>query len=142
MLTLAILAAAASCAPPERTLFTCSTGRREIAICASDGDAAYRSYRNGRLELQLVGAKTTRTVYSGGGGQQIIFANGPWKYVATQGTARTAFDPDGRHDPKDFANVTLIKGTRTVSILQCRNQEDLPFRMQGAPLPETNPEYP
>jgi hypothetical protein len=142
VVTLAILAAAASCMPPEKTLFTCSTGRREIVICASDGDAAYRSYRNGGLELQLVGGKTARTVYSGGGGQQIIFVNGPWRYVATQGTARTGFGVDGRNDPKDFANVMLIRGRRTVSILECRNQEDLPFRMRDVPLPETTPEHP
>lgn len=38
-----------------------------IVICASDGDAAYRSCRNDALDLLLVGAKTARTVYSGGG---------------------------------------------------------------------------
>ncbi len=142
MIALALLASAAACTPPEKTLFTCSTGAREIVICASDGDAAYRSYRRGGLELQLVGARTARTVYSGGGGRQIIFENGPWRYVATQGTARTAFGRDGRHDPKDFANVAVIRGGTTVSILRCRDQEELPFRMVDAPLPEGEPEYP
>jgi hypothetical protein len=83
------------CPAPERALFSCAIGAKEVAVCAS-GDLAqttgtiqYRFGRPSRVELAYPPAggdwrAVTRSgtlAFSGGGGAFLAFERPPYRYV-------------------------------------------------------------
>lgn len=95
-------AAAVDCTPPERTLFSCSTGTKKVSVCSSEGTAGAPSllqYRFGRpaaveLSYPPAGADWREVVsggtltFSGGGGAFLAFAKEPYRYVVYSAVGR------------------------------------------------------
>lgn len=86
---------ATHCTDAEQTLFSCSTGRKRVSVCAStdlardDGFVQYRfgEPRHAEIVLPSAGhawrAATHGGVltFSGGGGAYLAFASPPYRYV-------------------------------------------------------------
>lgn len=91
-----------ACAPTERTLFSCRTGSKQVAVCASPelaetgGVVQYRFGRPGAAELvyPAMGADwrtVTRSgglMFSGGGGAFLAFTNERYRYVVYSAVGR------------------------------------------------------
>jgi hypothetical protein len=85
----------AICVPPQRAVFSCSTGTKVIAVCGSatltprSGRLQYRFGRPGANELSYPPAgadwrKVTRAgtlLFSGGGGAFIAFTHSHYRYI-------------------------------------------------------------
>lgn len=85
----------ADCVPPQRALFSCSTGTKTISVCGSrdlttsSGLLEYRFGRPAAVELSYPPAgadwrEVTRggtLVFSGGGGAFLAFTNAPYRYI-------------------------------------------------------------
>ena len=92
------------CAAEQRVVFSCSTAKKLVAVCASpnlnasSGQVQYRVSRAGALELSYPSAgadwRTEQTVqsgtllFSGGGGAFMSFTNAPYRYVVYSASGR------------------------------------------------------
>lgn len=134
MMHLVALVAISASAPAERIAYSCKAGDRTVQVIRIGDVLAYRSFRSGRLELQVPGGRTARAMYSGGGELQASFRNGPWIYVVYERTVRRGF---GRHNDTVFeAGVDVVRGNRTVSRRSCDDSETEFDRRQIADLPD------
>jgi hypothetical protein len=93
---------AAACVPPQRVLFSCSTGTKTISVCgsqdltSSSGLLQYRFGRPAAAELSYPPAgadwrQVTRggtLVFSGGGGAFLAFTNTPYRYIVYSAVGR------------------------------------------------------
>lgn len=130
--TLMPLGAAAArpshCTAHEQTLFSCSTGRKTVSVCASadlsatDGRVQYRFGRPKAPEFAYPppGADWRRVTragtltFSGGGGAYLAFASGPYRYVVYTATGRGWGEKAG---------LVVEKNGRRSTSLPCRGRE-------------------
>lgn len=125
------------CSAQEETVFACSTGRKQVAVCASPGLQAsggllqYRFGQPGAVELALPAASTAAPAtapgdaawrdgvragtlaYSGGGGAYLAFANGAHRYVVFTAIGRGW---GGK------AGVVVERSGRRIAHLACRDE--------------------
>lgn len=108
------------CARGETSLFSCPIGGKLVSVCGrAGGGATYRYGRPGRVEMRATDLRFAQRGYSGGGEQQIWFANSGYRYVIYDRVVRTAFGADGKHDPQASAGLMVQHGGRTVSNRGC-----------------------
>ena len=88
-------AGSALCPMPERVLFSCAVGAKEVAVCASGkltettGIVQYRFGRPSRVELAYPPeggdwrsvTRGATLAFSGGGGAFLVFDRPPYRYV-------------------------------------------------------------
>jgi len=88
-------AEAAGCMPPQRALFSCSTGTKTISVCgsqdltANSGQLQYRFGHPAAVELSYPPAGADwravthggTLMFSGGGGAFLAFTNAPYRYI-------------------------------------------------------------
>lgn len=89
-------AKAVSCAAGETPIFACTfdDGKR-VAVCGTaPGKAEYRFGRD-TAEIVLKGGQNAEAMYSGGGENQLAFANGDTRYIVFSRMVRTRFDGEG-----------------------------------------------
>jgi hypothetical protein len=116
------------CAAKERTLFSCSTGRKTASVCAS----AVLSATEGRLQYRFGRPKAPEFAYpppgadwrrvtragvltfSGGGGAYLAFASGPYRYIV--------YTAIGKGWGEKAGLVVEKNGRRTMS-LPCKGKE-------------------
>lgn len=115
------------CAPPERAVFSCSTGTKTIAVCrspdltASSGTLQYRFGRPAALELSHPPAgadwrAVTRggtLTYSGGGGAWLAFTNAPYRYIVYSAVGKGWGSKAG---------VVVENGGRRIANLACKGK--------------------
>jgi hypothetical protein len=119
-----------TCSANETEIFSCTAGKRTVAVCMSDGGRVYRSFRDEALEIQIPGGSPMWFGYSGGGEHQIAFRNRDVDYVVYQRTVRTSFGD--RHDVAIDAGVTVARGGKTISTVHC-DSPDTTFSVMGEP---------
>jgi hypothetical protein len=102
---------------PEQAVFTCTIGDRTAVVAQRGRALVYRSLRRRKLELEILGGRSAREGFSGGGELQAIFGSGPWTYVVYERTVRTGFT--GANDPDFEAGVAVLRGGRVVSRRRC-----------------------
>lgn len=119
---------ASHCSAEEETLFTCSTGRKLISVCASrdlSASSGFLQYRFGPPAApELVYPPTnadwravTRSsvlTYAGGGGAYLAFSRGPYRYVVYTAIGRGWGTKAG---------VVVEKGGKRVADLRCTSKE-------------------
>jgi len=108
---------AAVVSTPEQAVFTCTVGDRTAVVAQRGRALVYRSLRRGKLELEILGGRSAREGFSGGGELQAIFESGPWTYVVYERTVRTSFT--GANDPNFEAGVAVLRGGRVISRRHC-----------------------
>lgn len=101
----------------EQAVFTCTVGDRTAVVAQRGRTLVYRSLRRGKLELEILGGRSAREGFSGGGELQAIFESGPWTYVVYERTVRTSFT--GANDPDFEAGVAVLRGGRVISRRHC-----------------------
>lgn len=121
-------AATGLCAPGETILFQCRvcTGgsARIAAVCLTPAGAEYRYGRPERVELAAGGVVVADRPYAGGGERQFIAVRDEWRYVLFDTVMRTAFGPDGRHDPAISSGLVVQKRGRTVATRLCTDEPE------------------
>lgn len=114
----------AACPAPQRAVFACSTGAKQVSVCASPdldttaGTLQYRYGRPERLELALPEAGSdwraaTRAgtlMFSGGGGAHVAFERAPYRY--------TVYSAAGRGWAQ--SGVVVEKAGRRIASLRCK----------------------
>ena len=109
-------------------MFSCSTGRKTVSVCAtpdlsaSAGSVQYRFGLRGAPELVFPPAgadwrKVTRgavLTFAGGGGSYLAFANGPYRYVVYTAIGRGWGTKAG---------VTVEKNGKRVATFPCKEKE-------------------
>ena len=124
---LALAADDAGCLPPERTLFSCNTGNKTVAVCGSpglstsSGSLQYRfgSPSAGGLSYPPTGAdwrKLTRAgtlIFSGGGGAFLAFDNTPFRYIVYTAVGRGWGSKAG---------VVVEKDRKSIASLACKGE--------------------
>jgi hypothetical protein len=131
------LAPAGLCGPREAAIFACDISDRSVAVCVGeDGHAQYRAGRPGRVELASPprgeGLSYASRGYSGGGESQVRFTRGAYAYVVYSGVYRTAFGPDGRHDPAFVSGLVVTRGGRTIMQRKCIRPADAVLDLPAA----------
>ena len=120
---------ATGCAPPQRALFSCSTGTKTISVCGSKDPTAnsgllqYRFGRPAVAELIYPPAgvdwrTVTRggtLVFSGGGGAYVAFARAPYRYIVYAALGQGWGSRAGVVVEKDRKQIASLacKGTTT-----------------------------
>ena len=102
-----------ACASDEQELFSCTAGKKRIAVCGvtnaqGQKTAQYRFGSPGKAEIVLDGGRFANTAYSGGGESQIQFANGGVRYIVYSRTIRTGSD-----------GVWVVRGDENLADRQC-----------------------
>jgi len=119
------MAAATLCQPREKVVFACTTGKKLVSVCASEGlkpGAGAMYYRFGtkdKIELAFPEAPTMPAkfasvgslMYSGGGATYLRLQNGGYHYVAYSGMGK-GWDKQG---------VAVEKGGKIVANLLCKD---------------------
>jgi len=115
------------CARGEVVIFHCPVGRKMVSVCGGQRPTPHAQYRfgvPGDIELAFPGpGQTGLSVaiesYSGGGAQQIRFANGGYDYAAYSRTVRTGFGRDGLNRPSFSDGVMVRRNGRLVANRAC-----------------------
>lgn len=116
-------AAGSHCSSEEDTIFSCSTGKKTISVCASedlsasDGYLQYRFGVKGKPELvvpqtleRLEGEiKGSTLMFSGGGGAYLRFEKGQYDYIVYSAIGRGWGEKDGVAVEKNGTLVTSLK---------------------------------
>jgi len=116
-----------ACVPPQRAVFSCSTGTKTIAVCASQdlaassGQLQYRFGRPGAIELGYPPAgadwrtftRAGTLAFSGGGGAFIAFTNAPYRYVVYSAVGKGWGSKAG---------VVVEKGGKRIARLPCKGE--------------------
>jgi hypothetical protein len=116
------------CAAKEQALFSCSTGRKTVSVCASAALSATKGrlqYRFGRLKApefayplpEANWRSVTRAgvlTFSGGGGAYLAFANGPYRYVVYTAIGKGWGEKAG---------LAVEKNGRRATSLPCKGKE-------------------
>ena len=116
---------ATGCAPEQRTLFSCSTGKKLLSVCGSrdltvsSGYLHYQVRRADSLELSYPPADVDwRTgnlvqggtwLFSGGGGAFMSFTNSPYRYVVYSATGRGWGSKAGAVVEKNGSRIASLK---------------------------------
>jgi hypothetical protein len=121
-------ASPAACVNGEDTLFSCSVGKKQLAVCASHGwsaDSGSLQYRFGRkaaAELVLPNklnshpaesASSGLLVFTGGGGAYLRFSQGDTDYVVYSAVSANWGEKSG---------VSVLKAGKLVADLKCRDK--------------------
>lgn len=118
------------CPQPQRAVFSCAVGARQLAVCASDpltettGTLQYRFGRPSQVELAFpsMGAawrEVTRggtLMFSGGGGAFIVFDRRPYRYVVYSAIGKGWGSKAGvvvERSGKRVANLNCTADTRS-----------------------------
>ncbi len=120
--------AATLCKPAETPLFNCTLGARRVSVCETGGKATYRYGRPGQIELSSRRLTMATRSFSGGGEIQITATNNGYSYTMFDRTTRTAFDADGRNDPKSETGLIVRKGGKRLSSHICENDTPMSSR--------------
>ena len=124
------------CQAGEVVLFRCDFNGKAASLCGhlarrAEPSATYRFGTRNRLELVHTAARSNPTGfsyanfgYAGGGETQIYFENHGYRYVLYDRIVRTAFGPDGLHDPKATAGITVYRAGKIVGRRICSNDLD------------------
>jgi hypothetical protein len=121
-------AASSQCAPPERTLFSCDTGRKVVSVCASPElttDRGWVQYRFGSLGAPELAYPATDSdwrratrggvlSFSGGGGAWLAFARGAYRYVVYTAIGKGWGEKAG---------VEVQKDGKRLAALRCEDRE-------------------
>jgi hypothetical protein len=124
----AAAAVSSHCSAEERTLFSCSTGRKVVSVCGSQdlsaaaGSVQYRFGPIGAPELTYPRAgddwrQVTSSgvlTFAGGGGTYLAFTKGPFRYVVYTAIGRGWGSKAG---------VVVDKGGKRVASLPCKGEE-------------------
>jgi hypothetical protein len=132
----AVSAKPSLCRPGEPVLFECSAGAKMIAVCGKTPE--YRFGTPARLDLTASAGMTyATTAYSGGGEQELIVANGAYRYIVYSSMIRTNFGPGG-NNPAFEAGVSVQKDGKTVSTRKCTAPKDagIDLDLAAKSLPE------
>lgn len=121
-------AVSTQCRPGEDVLFSCHSGKKMVAVCASAGwsaQAGSLQYRFGpapSAELVLprdagvvpsASATAGSLMFSGGGGATLRFSGGKVDYVVYSATSASWGDASG---------VVVERDGKTVRVLKCRGK--------------------
>ena len=121
-------AAPAACSGDEESLFSCATGRKQIAVCASHGwsaNSGYLQYRFGSekaAELTLPvkpdsppsgSASSGMLSLTGGGGAYLRFSQGDTDYVVFSAVSANWGEKSG---------VSVLKAGKPVATVRCRGE--------------------
>jgi hypothetical protein len=121
-------AASTLCASDENTVFSCSTAKKIIAVCASKdfaADRGYLQYRFGspnKVELTVPADRSVppaksalagRLVFSGGGGDYLRFKAGDYEYVVYTAIGKGWGEKDG---------VEIEKNGKRLSHVSCKDE--------------------
>lgn len=123
----ALAADGAGCLPPQRALFSCSTGSKTVSVCgspdlsANSGSLQYRFGSPQAVELAYPPAgadwrKLTRAgtlIYSGGGGAFLAFDNRPFRYIVYTAVGRGWGSKAG---------VVVEKDRKRIASLACKGE--------------------
>jgi hypothetical protein len=115
------------CVPPQRTLFSCSTGAKTISVCGSQdltANSGRVQYRFGppaavALSYPPAGAdwrNVTRAgtlMFSGGGGAFLAFTKPPYRYIVYSAVGQGWASKAG---------VVVEKGTKRIANVACRDK--------------------
>lgn len=107
----------------DKAVFSCPSGRRTIAVCASTAEPSKLVYKfgtPGRVELTAKHGMFGLITLSGGGGSTLRFASGEHEYVVYSATTRSG----------DKAGVFVRAKGRKVADVRCT----------GEPSPDLDPE--
>ena len=118
------LAADTHCSGQEANVFSCTTGKKIISVCASkdlsrsSGDLQYRFGPKGAPEIQVPEArehpepsvKSGTLAFSGGGGAWLRFIKGEYGYVVYTATGKDWGAKEG---------VAVEKGDKLVANIKC-----------------------
>ena len=126
---------ASLCHVPETALFTCKVGTRVVSICGQpqgghdqgghdqgghdQGGAVYRFGRRGHIELEVAGLHYVQHGFSGGGETQVYADTSTHRYIVYDQIVRTAFGPDGHHDPQAESGLLVQSDGKIVSSQTC-----------------------
>ena len=117
-----------SCQSGEEVLFSCSAGKKIVAVCASAGwspQAGSLQYRFGPAKaaeivlprdaatLPAASATAGSLMFSGGGGATLRFSAGKTDYVVYSATSASWGDASG---------VVVERGGKAVRALKCRGK--------------------
>ncbi|WP_370177975.1 hypothetical protein [Alteriqipengyuania sp.] len=121
--TMQEMAQPVACTSPEKTLFFCEAGRKQIAVCGiydAEGErsAQYR-YGSDTAEPVLGDGRFASVPYSGGGEAQIEFLNGSTRYIVYSRTVRTNFKAGEPNNPELTDGVMVVRGGEVLSDKQC-----------------------
>jgi len=139
------------CTNQEKIIFSCSTGKKIVSVCASKdlsasaGTLQYRFGKKGAVEATVPAAAAhpkkhtngNNLMYSGGGGAYLRFIKGNYGYVVYTGIGK-GWEKEG---------VAVEKGGKTISNMLCRSaaQSEIGpdfFSKSGIPEDKTDFEIP
>lgn len=83
------------------------------------GQAIYRFGRPGRVELEVTDLHLAHRGFSGGGEEQVLADTLIHRYIVYTEISRTAFGPDGHHDPQAESGLFVQRGGQTISSQRC-----------------------
>jgi hypothetical protein len=119
------------CSTAEVAVFHCSTGAKQVSVCASrtatpqSGSLQYRFGKRGQTpEIQLPAKPTppSRSAsadtlsFSGGGGAWLRFRSGEFAYTVYTAVGR--WGPNG--EPRESEGLVVERGGKTVATLRCK----------------------
>jgi hypothetical protein len=121
-----------ACAADETPIFACAfkDGKR-VAVCGAGERAGRYRYGGAAPELALSGGRYAYTMYSGGGENQIAFANGDTRYIVFSRMVRTGFDENGNR-PAISDGIIIERGGKFLDIKLCEDPDLLPVQMDAA----------
>jgi hypothetical protein len=128
------------CTAAERPIFSCSTGRQIVSVCAGAAGVHYRAGKPGAVALvspaNSAGLSYANTAYSGGGESQVRFVSGDYAYTVWSGVYRTGFK--GTNDPEFRSGVIVIKSGKPFAARTCITPADavLDLGLAEKTLPE------
>lgn len=122
------------CENGETVLFSCDTGKKQIALCASDnlskqnGYVQYRAKRNGKYELVYPSSKIhprgqffeSTMLWAHDDEQRVYFQNGEYLYLL--------YDRSFSEDSEDSrAGVMVFHNGKDIADIKCKEKKD-PFK--------------
>jgi hypothetical protein len=112
-----------ACTADETPIFSCTfADRKRVAVCGTaPGKAEYR-FGGDAPELTLQGGERAYAMYSGGGEQQLAFANGDTRYIVFSRVVRTRFDGNG-NEPAISDGIVVERGGKFMGIRVCEGPE-------------------
>ena len=121
-----------ACRADETPIFACAVkGGKRVAVCGAGKGAGRYLYGSAAPELELNGGRYGYAVYSGGGENQIAFANGDTRYIVFSRLVRTGFDENGNR-PAISDGIVIERGGKFLDIKLCEDPDLLPVQMDAA----------
>lgn len=121
------------CRSGEETIFSCrTTGGKRIAVCATGAGKVEYRYSAGTPELVLEGGRFASVPYSGGGEAQIVFDNGPVRYVVFSRTIRTNFEAGEPNYPAISDGVIVLRDDEMLAMSTCDDADAMPVQYDAA----------